>query len=117
MTSLLLSKYAFIADTVLCAAGFFYGMLVYNKKFNSLKMHRFSVTLVVLLLVYLIFCIFFSVYCFLAGKSISAIVCAVSMFAPFIIGISGNHYSRAKLFYSVQIIALIASAAFFLILL
>lgn len=117
MTSLLLSKYAFVADTVLCAAGFCYGMLVYNKKFNPLKMHRFSVTLVVLLLVYLLFCLFFSVYCFLSGNTIPAIVCAVSMLAPFIIGVSGNGYSRAKLFYSIQIIALITSAAFFLVLL
>ena len=106
-------KYVLISVTGLCAAGFSYGLFIYNKRFNPLRIHLFSVTLVVLMLAYLLLCAGFSFYCFYWGKPSAGILCLVSLLTPFIIGVTGNRYSRAKLFFAAQIAALSASSVLF----
>jgi hypothetical protein len=103
-----------IGANALCLGGFYYAKIAYNRRFNPQIMHYFSVALVVSFLAYLMLSLFFSVFYVMNGNLLAGAVCCAAFANPFIVGMTGNDYDRAKKYYIVQILFFISSLAFFI---
>jgi hypothetical protein len=103
-----------VGANTLCLSGFYYAKIVYNKKFNPLTMHYFSVALVVSFLVYLLMALFFSVFYLMNGNIIWGLFFLAALVNPFVIGILGNNYNKADRYYSTQIFFFALSLFFFI---
>ncbi len=101
-----------IAVNSLFFTGVYFGMKTYNKKFRARRVHKLTVGLAVGLMMYILILMFYAFSFVLEKHFLKSAACLFFAASPFLIGISGNDYNKAKTYFIIQLIVLIFSLLF-----
>jgi len=103
-----------IFSNLLFFAGIYYGKIIYNKKFRAKRVHYLTVGVAVGMIVYLIILIYYIAGFILVKDFIKSAVCLLFLTSPFLIGVYGNNYDKAKTYFNIQL-GLLALSLLFLV--
>jgi hypothetical protein len=106
------SKYIAILANLVFFVTVFYGKLIYNKKFKARRVHYLMVTFGLTMVVYYPLLLIYSIAFMLNNKPLYALACLSFIASPYIIGIFGNNYDRAKTYFNIQLVLLVMCFVF-----
>jgi hypothetical protein len=103
-------KVGTLLANILCFCGVFYGRQIYDREdMNPRRVHLFSITFIVIFLLYLSSMTIFSIYLLFIGHFFYASLFLFFITSPFIIGVLGNNFDRAKIYFNLQLFILFLS--------
>ncbi|MCL2155674.1 MAG: hypothetical protein FWH53_08425 [Leptospirales bacterium] len=89
-----------------------YAGLIYNKKFNSKRNHYLAVFMAINMVIYYLFMIVCAFSFFLEEEFFNSFLCLFFVMSPYLIGIYGNDYDKAKWYFGIQLFILLVSLVF-----
>jgi len=92
-----------------------YAGLIYNKKFHAKRNHYLAVFMASNMVVYFLFMIVCAFLFFLEEEFFNSFLSLLFAISPYIIGIYGNDYDKAKFYFGIQMLLLIASFVFLIV--
>ena len=89
-----------------------YAGLIYNKKFHAKRNHYLAVFMAINMVIYYLFMILCSFSFFIEEEFSYSFLCLFFIISPYLIGIYGNDYDKAKLYFGIQLFILLGSLIF-----
>jgi len=89
-----------------------YAGLIYNKKFHAKRIHYMAVFMGLNMVVYFLFMIVCAFSFFLEKEFFNSFLSLLFAISPYLIGIYGNDYDKAKFYFGLQLLLLVASFVF-----
>jgi uncharacterized membrane protein len=89
-----------------------YAGLIYDKKFHAKKNHYLAVFMTINMIIYYLFMLFSAFAFFLEQEFINSFLCLFFIISPYLIGIYGNDYDKAKWYFCIQLFILLGSLVF-----
>jgi len=93
----------------------FYAGLIYNKKFHAKKNHYLAIFMAINMVIYYLFMILCAFSFFLEQEFLDSFICLFFVISPYLIGIYGNDYDKARLYFGIQLLLLVASFVFLIL--
>jgi len=92
-----------------------YAGLIYNKKFHAKKNHYLAVFMTINMVIYYLFMIICAFSFFLDGEYFNSFLSLFFVISPYLIGIYGNDYDKAKLYFGLQLFLILVSLVFVIV--
>ena len=92
-----------------------YAASIYDKKFSAKRNHYLAVFMALNMVVYYLFMSFCAVLFVFEEEYFNSFMCFFFIISPYIIGIYGNTYDKAKFYFSMQLFILLVSFVFLIL--
>ena len=92
-----------------------YAGSIYNKKFHAKRNHYLAVFMAINMIIYYLFMAVCAFSFFLEKEYVNSFICLFFVISPYLIGIYGNDYEKAKFYFRIQLFVLLLSFVFLII--